>query len=158
MIVSSGSASKGTEDFVPLLVRELGELWVHGVAIRPASPVGFGRIGERLCFVLPGNPVAAWVGFRAFVRPALRILSGRKTSEAFRADRSVRAVLARKLGSTAGRTDFARVRFLEDGRVEPLATGGSSNLTTLTRADGIVVVPHALEGLEEGTEVEVELL
>ncbi|HZV03085.1 MAG TPA: molybdopterin-binding protein, partial [Planctomycetota bacterium] len=135
-----------------------GELWVHGVSIRPAHPIGFGRLGERLVFLLPGNPVAAFVGFRYFVRPALNLLGGIPVAEAFAPERTRRAVLAKKIQSVIGRTDFTRVRFLEDGRVEPIRTGGASALTTLTRAAGIVTVPRDLEGLEEGTEVEVDLL
>jgi molybdopterin molybdotransferase len=156
--VSSGGVSVGQEDFVPLLVRELGELWVHGVAIRPAHPIGFGRIQGRLHFALPGNPVAAWIGFRFFVRPALRLLSGMAEKDAFAADRTARAVLVKKVASVIGRTDFVRVRFTAPGQVEPVRPGGASALTSLTRADGIVTVPRELEGLEEGSEVEVELL
>jgi molybdopterin molybdotransferase len=156
--ITSGAASVGKEDYMPLLVRELGELWVHGVSIRPAHPVGFGRIGDRLHFLLPGNPVAAWIAFRVFVGPALRLLSGRSVAEAFRPERTRRAILARKILSVAGRTDFMRVRFNADGTVEPLRTGGAGILTSVTRADGIVVVAKELEGLEAGTEVEVELL
>jgi len=156
--VTSGAASKGKEDWMPEVVSELGALWVHGVSIRPAHPIGFGRIGERLHFLLPGNPVAAWIGFRYFVRPALRLLSGLAPDEAFRPERTRSALLARKIPSVIGRTDFARVRFTEDGRVEPLRTGGAGMLTTVTRADGVVVVPRELEGLEEGAAVEVDLL
>jgi molybdopterin molybdotransferase len=156
--LTSGAASKGKEDFMPALVRELGELWVQGVAIRPGHPVGFGRVGARLHFMLPGNPAAAYVCFRAFVRPALALLSGISTKEAFRPARTSRARLARKIPSVVGRTDFVRVRFTASGEVEPVAGGGASALTTVTRADGLVVVPRELEGLEQGIEVEVELL
>jgi molybdopterin molybdotransferase len=156
--ITSGAASKGEHDFMAELVRELGELWVHGVSIRPAHPTGFGRIGERLHFMLPGNPVAAWIGFRVFVRPALRLLEGESKERAFARERVVRARLARKIGSVIGRTDFCRVNLASDGTVVPLTSGGAGALTTVTRADGIVVVPKELEGLEEGTEVDVELL
>ena len=141
-----------------IVVRELGALWVHGVSIRPAAPLGFGRIGERLHFLLPGNPVAAWVGFRYFVRPGLRLLSGMTPEQAFKPERTARALLARKIASVAGRTDFVRVRFTANGRLEPIGSGGAGMLTTVTKADGVVLVPGPLEGLEEGTEVEVELL
>ncbi len=156
--IGSGAASKGKEDFMPGLVRELGELWVHGVSIRPGHPIGFGRIGERLHFMLPGNPVAAWIGFRYFVRPALGMLSGLSPEAAFAPERTRRAVLGKKIESVIGRTDFTRVRFTGERTVEPVRTGGAGMLTTLTRADGIVQVPRELEGLEEGTEVEVDLL
>jgi molybdopterin molybdotransferase len=156
--ITSGSSSKGAEDMVPRLLGELGELWVHGVAIRPGHPVGFGRVGERLHFALPGNPVAAWVCFRLFVRPALRLLSGLGEREAFRPERTVRACLTQRVTSALGRTDVVRVRSGEDGTIEPLGANGAGRLTTLTRADGFFVVPPDVEAMEAGTEVEVELL
>lgn len=156
--ITSGAASKGKLDVMPDLVRELGELWVHGVSMRPAHPTGFGRIGERLHFLLPGNPVAAWLAFRVFVRPALMLMEGESKERAFARERVVRARLAKKIGSVIGRTDFCRVNLASDGSVVPLTSGGAGSLTTVTRADGIVVVPKEMEGLEEGTEVEVELL
>lgn len=156
--VTSGAASKGQEDFMPGLVRELGQLWVQGVSIRPGHPVGFGCVGERLHFMLPGNPVAAYVCFRAFVRPALGLLCGLTPELAFRPERTTRARLARKLPSVVGRTDFVRVRFTPSGEVEPVSGGGAGALSTVTRADGIVVVARELEGLEAGVDVEVELL
>ncbi len=108
--------------------------------------------------MLPGNPVAAWIGFRYFVRPALGMLSGLSPEAAFAPERTRRAVLGKKIESVIGRTDFTRVRFTGERTVEPVRTGGAGMLTTLTRADGIVQVPRELEGLEEGTEVEVDLL
>lgn len=156
--ITSGSSSKGAEDVVPRLVGSIGELWVHGVAIRPAHPVAFGSVGKRVHFALPGNPAAAWVAFRLFVRPALRLLTGRSTREAFAADRTVRACLTHRISSAPGRTDVVRVRWGEDGTVEPIGASGAGRLTTITDACGFVIVPADVEALEAGTEVEVELL
>ena len=74
VIVTSGAASVGAEDRVPLLVAELGTLAVHGVAMRPSSPSGVGRIGEAPVLLLPGNPVSCLVAYDFFAGPVIRRL------------------------------------------------------------------------------------
>jgi molybdopterin molybdotransferase len=154
ILLTTGATSAGKEDYLPGLVAELGELLVHGVNIRPGSPVGFGRLGKTLAVLLPGNPVAAMVGFDVFVRPALQLQLGQREE---RWNRRVQGRLRRKLASALNRTDFVRVQLVEDGEVEPLRSGGAGILTSVTRSDGFVIVPRDDEGLEAGTEVEVYL-
>ncbi len=154
ILLTTGATSTGKEDYLPGLLAELGELLVHGVNIRPASPLAFGRLGKALAVLLPGNPVAAMVGFDVFVRPALQLQLGQREE---RWNRRVRGRLRRKLASALNRTDFVRVRLVGDGEVEPLRSGGAGVLTSVTRADGFVIVPRDDEGFEAGTEVEVHL-
>jgi len=154
VLITTGATSVGKEDYLPGLLSELGDLLVHGVNIRPASPTAFGRMGNGLVILLPGNPVAAFVGFDVFVRPALQLLLGRREE---RRNRRVRGRLRRKLASALNRTDFVRVRIVGEGEIEPLRSGGSGILSSVTRADGFVIVPRDDEGLEAGTEVEVFL-
>ncbi len=154
ILLTTGATSVGQEDYLPGLLAELGELLVHGVNIRPASPLGFGRLGKVLAVLLPGNPVAAMVGFDVFVRPALQLQLGQREQ---RWNRRVRGRLRRKLASALNRSDFVRVQLVGDGEVEPLRSGGAGVLTSVTRADGFVIVPRDDEGLEAGTEVEVYL-
>ena len=59
VVIVSGGSSVGIEDLAPMLVATHGELAVHGIAMRPSSPTGLGRLGHRLVFLLPGNPVSA---------------------------------------------------------------------------------------------------
>src|SRR5688572_25975583 len=153
MVIVSGGSSVGIEDMAPSLVAELGELAVHGIAMRPSSPTGLGRIGRRLVFLLPGNPVSSLCAYDFFAGRAIRALGGGKTEWPYR---SVRATLIRKISSPVGRLDYARVT-LVDGRVEPLAVGGASVLSSTTRADGFVIVDDDSEGFAEGTEVDVWL-
>jgi molybdopterin molybdotransferase len=154
ILLTTGATSVGKEDYLPGLLAEHGDLLVHGVNIRPASPLAFGRLGKGLAVLLPGNPVAAMVGFDVFVRPALQLLLGQREE---RRNRRVRGRLRRKLASALNRTDFVRVRLVGDGEVEPLRSGGAGVLTSVTRADGFVIVPRDDEGFEAGTEVEVYL-
>jgi molybdopterin molybdotransferase len=153
IVIVSGGSSVGVEDLAPALVAEHGELAVHGIAMRPSSPTGMGRLGERLVFLLPGNPVSALCAYDFFAGRAIRALGGRPKPWPYR---SVRAPLARKISSPVGRVDYARVR-LDNGRVEPLSVAGASILSSTTRADGFVVIDEDSEGFPAGADVDVWL-
>jgi molybdopterin molybdotransferase len=151
VIVTAGAASVGREDHVPSLVAELGDLAVHGVAMRPSSPTGIGRIGAAPVMLLPGNPVSCLVAYDVFAGPVIRVMAGRSPASPYRVER---LALAAKVVSQIGRTDYLRVQ-VRDGRVVPLAISGASVLTSTTRGDGFVVVPEGSEGFDEGTIVDV---
>lgn len=153
LVLVSGGSSVGEEDHAPLLVAQHGELAIHGIAMRPSSPTGMGILEHRLVFLLPGNPVSCLCAYDFFAGRAIRRLAGRPLDWPYR---HVRLPLARKLASIVGRLDYARVS-IRQGRVEPLAIGGASVLTSTTRADGFVVVPQDSEGYPAGGEVEVWL-
>jgi molybdopterin molybdotransferase len=153
VIVVSGGSSVGIEDLAPMIVARHGDLAIHGIAMRPSSPTGLGRIGPRLVFLLPGNPVSCLCAYDFFAGRAIRALGGRNKAWPYR---PVRARLARKISSPIGRLDYARV-LVAGGVVEPLAVGGASMLSSTTRADGFVIVPDDSEGFAPGTEVEVWL-
>lgn len=151
VVIVTGGTSVGAEDFAPLIIQELGELLVHGVAMRPSSPVGFGFIQQQPIFLIPGNPVSALVAFDAFVGPALQLMQGLQPAYPYA---KVRGKLIRKIASAIGRVDFVRVRCTGAG-VDPLRVTGASILSSTTRADGFVIVDKNSEGLNEGQEVEV---
>jgi molybdopterin molybdotransferase len=153
VVIVSGGSSVGIEDLAPSLVAKHGELAVHGIAMRPSSPTGLGRIGQRLIFLVPGNPVSALCAYDFFAGRAIRALGGRSKDWPYR---SMRATLARKISSPIGRLDYARVRL--DGRqVEPVSVGGASVLSSTTRADGFVIVDQDSEGFPAGAQVDVWL-
>jgi molybdopterin molybdotransferase len=153
VVIVSGGSSVGIEDLAPTLLAKHGDLAIHGIAMRPSSPTGLGRIGHRLVFLLPGNPVSCLCAYDFFAGRAIRALGGRTKTWPYR---PTRATLTRKLSSTIGRLDYARVRVIE-GAVEPLAIGGASVLSSTTRADGFVIVPADSEGFAAGADVEVWL-
>ena len=155
LVLISGGSSTGPEDHAPGLVAELGELPVHGVALRPASPTGLGFLdaGRVPVVLLPGNPVSCLCAYDFFAGAILRRLGGRPIGWPHRA---IVAPLARKLASVVGRVDYARVK-VEAGGVVPLAVSGASILSSTTRADGFVIVPADLEGYPAGTPVTVRL-
>jgi len=151
VVIVTGGTSVGAEDFAPLIIQALGELLVHGVAMRPSSPAGFGFIQGRPIFLIPGNPVSALVTFDTFVGPTLQLMQGLEPAYPYA---QVRGQLTRKISSAIGRVDFVRVRLTGEG-VEPLRVTGASILSSTTRADGFVIVDKNSEGLNEGEEVEV---
>jgi len=153
VVLLSGGSSVGAEDHAPRLLAQAGELAVHGVAMRPSSPAGMGRIGERLVFLLPGNPVSCLCAYDFFAGRAIRLLGGLGADWPYR---TVEAPVARKIVSAVGRVDYCRVRLGEAG-VEPLALSGASILSSTTRADGFVVVPGESEGFGPGARVIVHL-
>jgi molybdopterin molybdotransferase len=153
VLLVSGGSSVGQEDHAPRLVAELGTLDFHGIAMRPSSPAGVGRIGDRFVFLLPGNPVSCLCAYEFFAGPTLRALGGRSREWPHR---RARLPLARKIASAVGRTDYVRVA-IDAGCAVPISTSGASILSSTVRAAGVVIVPRALEGMAEGVEVEVLL-
>lgn len=153
VILVSGGSSVGSEDHAPRLLAEVGELAIHGVAMRPSSPAGAGRIGDTLVFLLPGNPVSCLCAYEFFAGRAIRIFGGRQPNWPHR---TREGIVSRKIVSAIGRVDYCRVRFVEN-QVEPLALSGASILSSTTRADGFVIVPAASEGHGPGSTVTVYL-
>ncbi len=153
VILVSGGSSVGAEDHAPGVLAEVGELPIHGVAMRPSSPAGIGRIGDVLVFLLPGNPVSCLCAYDFFAGRAIRRLGDRSVAWPYVRQR---AIIGSKIISAIGRVDYCRVR-LEAGRIEPISTSGASILSSTTRATGFVIVPAELEGYGPGTEVEVFL-
>ncbi len=152
MLISGGS-STGPEDHAPGLVAKLGTLEHHGVALRPASPTGLGFVDNVPVVLLPGNPVSCLCAYDLFAGRIVRKLGGRSLAWPYRA---VELPLARKLASSLGRVDYVRVR-VGDGKIEPIATGGASILSSTTRAEGFVLVPADLEGYPAGATLTVWL-
>lgn len=153
VILVSGGSSVGAEDFAPGLVARHGELPIHGIAMRPSSPTGLGRVNESLVVLLPGNPVSCLCAYDFFAGRAIRSLAGSKPDWGFQ---SQDLPLGKKIVSAIGRVDYCRVK-IEDGAAIPLAISGASILSSTTRADGFVVVPSESEGLPSGSLVTVLL-
>ena len=155
VIVVAGS-SAGRDDYTAGVVDRLGTLAVHGVAVRPGHPVVLGAVEATPVLGAPGYPVSASLTFDIFAGPVLAALEGGTPAERPRAQ----ARVARKLVSSMGMDDWVRVRL---GRVrgELVATPlsrGAGVLTSLVRADGLLIVPAGLEGHHAGEHVDVTLL
>ncbi|PVX27821.1 MAG: molybdopterin molybdenumtransferase MoeA [Candidatus Bathyarchaeum sp.] len=156
-VLTTGGTSVGYPDLVPLVVNKLGKpgIVVHGMAIRPGMPTALAILNGKPVFVLSGNPVAATVGFEAFARPTLLKLLGIDEARPV-----VEAKLVRRVVGVLGRRAFLRVRVFEKGGgffAEPVRVTGSGVITTMTKANGYVIIPEDREGVEEGESVRVHL-
>ncbi|MGH3822478.1 MAG: molybdopterin biosynthesis protein, partial [Pseudonocardiaceae bacterium] len=156
LVVIIAGSSAGRSDHTPAVVARLGRLAVHGVAVRPGHPVVLGTVGSTPVLGAPGYPVSAALTFEIFAAPLLAALQGTTTV----ARPVAQARLARPLASPLNKDDWVRVRL---GRVGgrmvamPLPRGAGA-LTSLVRADGLLVVPAGLDGHPAGVDVEVQLL
>jgi len=159
LVLVSGGSSVGEKDAVARAIGDLGRpgVIVHGVSIKPGKPTILAVVDGTPIVGLPGHPVSGMVIFDVFVRDVLRGLAGRTAVRAF--GQVVRATMARRIPSAGVREDHIRV-FLEDrdGAVWAVPVLGKSGIiTTMTRADGVVVVPLGRDHVDEGALVDVHL-
>ncbi|HET7325849.1 MAG TPA: molybdopterin biosynthesis protein [Nocardioidaceae bacterium] len=156
LVVVVAGSSAGRDDYTARVVAELGALAVHGVAVRPGHPVVLGAVDATPVVGVPGYPVSAALTFDIFAAPVLAGLEG--AAPPHRPE--VPARLARKLPSVVGMDDWVRVRLGSVGGqvvASPLPRGAGV-LTSLVRADGLLLVPAGVEGHHAGEEVSVQLL
>lgn len=159
LVLVSGGSSVGAKDAVARAIGELGRpgVIVHGVSIKPGKPTILALVDGTPIIGLPGHPVSGMVIFDVFVRDVLRGLTGRSDARQF--GRVVRARLAQPIPSAGVREDHIRVYLEEqDGALRAVPVLGKSGIiTTMTRADGVVVVPIGQRVLDAGTDVDVHL-
>ena len=155
VVITSGGVSVGEADHTKQIMAELGDVLFWRIAMRPGRPMAIGRIHNAILFGLPGNPVAVMVTFYAFVREALLAMSGATPEPVPR----LRAACMTALRKKPGRTEYQRgiVSRNADGRWQVAITGsqGSGILSSMSAANGIVVLSHDQGDVAAGDEVEV---
>ena len=153
-VLLSGGSSVGVKDASCRIIESLGELLLHGIALKPGKPTITGRAGNKPLVGLPGHPVAAFVVARLFMVPLLDRLAGRE-----RPLWSVTAELSESVGANHGRAQVNPCRLLrQDGRVLALPIRSKSGLITqLAGADGFFCIERDCEGLPKGAPVQVYL-
>ncbi|WP_435628214.1 molybdopterin molybdotransferase MoeA [Candidatus Ferrigenium straubiae] len=158
VLLVSGGTSVGVHDYVRPTIEALGaKMLFWRVAMKPGHPVAFGKVGEKIIFGLPGNPVSSMVCFEQFVVPALRRMMGHARTHR----RTVSARLTHNVKHQPGRTEFIRVMLAqEEGGYAATSTGaqGSGMLLSMARADGLAVLPAECNGFAAGSMVAVQLL
>lgn len=160
LVLLNAGSSAGAEDFSARVVETLGQLLVHGVAVRPGHPVILGMIQRKAesripIIGVPGYPVSAALTIDIFVEPLLATWLGRRPNEL----PTVTATLTRKIVSPAGDDDFVRVAVGKVGDkllAAPLARGAGV-ITSLVQADGLALLPRGAQGMEAGENVQVRL-
>lgn len=160
LILLNAGSSAGSEDFSAQVVQSLGDLLVHGVAVRPGHPVILGMIHSQPQRVVPiigvpGYPVSAALTGEIFVQPLLERWLGQVSNEPI----TVQATLTRKTASPAGDDDYVRVVIGQVGErllATPIARGAGV-ISSLVRADGIVIFPRGSQGMPASSLVNVRL-
>lgn len=155
MVIINAGSSAGTEDYTVHVLRELGEVIVHGVAVKPGKPVILAIVRGKPVIGLPGYPVSAYIGFENFVAPLLQMMGRRPET----IGETVDAHISKRLVSSLKHKEYVRVKV---GKVDdkfvaaPLARGAGAAMS-LVRADGFCVIEQSSEGVEAGEKVRIEL-
>lgn len=155
VLINAGS-SAGSKDYTAGIIGEKGELFVHGVAMMPGKPTILGALGNKPVIGIPGYMVSAALSFEIFVKPILYAIQGIREPET----QAIKVVPSRDIPSKLGTEEFLRVNIGKVGHravATPLPRAAGS-ITTMTRAEGIIRIPALSEGLNQGEEVEAELL
>jgi putative molybdopterin biosynthesis protein len=156
LVVVNAGASAGSEDFTAGAIRELGEVILHGVNIKPGKPVILGWVKGKPVLGIPGYPVSAYVTFQLFAKPLIYKWQGIEAEE----PPKIRAKLSRQIASTLGHEEFVRVKIGKVGNnfIATPVSRGAGVLMSLVRADGFVRIPAMSEGIGIGTGVDVEII
>lgn len=154
MVITNAGTSAGTEDFTADILAELGEVLVHGVAIKPGKPVILAICQGKPVIGLPGYPVSAMLTAELFVRNAL--CARQKLPQS--ADETVAATISRQIYSHIGVEEYVRVSLGEvQGKIVAAPLGrGAGLISSLTKAQGMLVINETKDGLPAGTVTEVK--
>ena len=155
MVIVNAGSSAGTEDYTVHILRDIGEVFIHGVAMKPGKPVILAKACGKPVIGIPGYPVSAYLAVENFAYPVLRSFTGLSESK----DHRINAILSRRLVSSLKHREYVRVRVgYVDGRYvcAPLARGAGAAMS-MVKADGFCVIPQECEGYEAGESVEVIL-
>ncbi len=156
LVVVNAGSSAGREDYTVHVLRELGEVFVQGVNIKPGKPVILARLKGKPVVGIPGYPVSAVLTMDLFLKPLIRRWQGLPSS----LPETLMATLSRQVASTLGAEEFVRVKVGRVGekRIVTPVGRGAGLLMSLVRADGIIQIPAGSEGIAAGEKVEVRLL
>lgn len=157
-IVTSGGVSVGDADLVRQVIGELGDIRVHKIAIKPGKPFAFGFLPGSVFFGLPGNPVSAFITLRQLALPALLHMQGGQWQPPL----PIPAQLAAAVKKKPGRAEYQRGTLARhaDGslHVTPLPHQGSGVLTSVSRANCLILLAQEQGNLAAGDMVVTELL
>jgi molybdopterin molybdotransferase len=155
IVLFIGGTGPGRDDHSATALAEVGELAIHGVALRPGETTGLGRVGNGVpVILLPGRPEACLWSYELFAGRAIRRLGGRSAEPPYR---SREMITARKIVSALGTTEICPVRLAADDTVEPIPSFAETGLMAAVAADGFVIVPQGSEGYAQGAPVTVYL-
>ena len=158
LVITTGGVSVGEADYVKQIVETMGEIHIWKIAMKPGRPITFGRLGNSAYFGLPGNPVSVMTTFYQFVVPAIQRVSGQADCHPL----TIKVTSSSELKKRAGRFEYQRgILSLNDtGQLTVCATGkqGSGILTSMSRANCLILLDENCAGVKAGDSVAVQPL
>lgn len=154
LVVNAGS-SAGSKDYTKNVIEEIGEVIIHGVAIKPGKPTILGKINGKPVIGIPGYPVSAYLAMDIFMKPLLE-----KMTNIFNVENFIEGKLGKSIVSSLKHKELVRVTLhknKDEYIVMPLARGAGIT-TSLSKADGILEISKSVEGIGLGERVKVRLL
>jgi len=156
MLIIGAGSSAGSKDYTASVIEELGEVVVHGVAMKPGKPTILGIIDEKPVIGIPGYPVSAYLVFETFVIPLiLKFIGLEEEKEVFQ-----QAIISKKITSSLKNRELIRVNlgYVKDKLVATPLSSGAGVTMSLVKADGIAIIPQSLEGVDAGSPIDVRVL
>jgi putative molybdopterin biosynthesis protein len=156
MVLVNAGSSAGREDYTAGIIGELGEVVVHGAAIKPGKPVIMGIAGGKPVVGIPGYPVSAYFIMEKIVKEIIMSMQGL----ALEKPRTLEAILSRRVVSSLKYLEFVRMKlgYVGDKVIATPLSRGAGATMSLVRADAVLEIPQSVEGLEAGSAVQVKLL
>jgi molybdopterin molybdotransferase len=153
-VIISGGSSAGNYDYTSKVIenQEGGEVFIHGISIKPGKPTIIGKGNNKLVIGLPGHPISSIVVFNIVVKKLVEKLYFQNNNEEY-----YYGELSHNVRGTPGRTTYQMIKRIDKGNkiiVEPIF--GKSGMTTLmTKSSGYIILDTEIEGLEKGSMVRV---
>jgi len=156
IILLNAGSSAGREDYSKKVIETLGEVYIHGVAIKPGKPVILGRVNNKPIVGIPGFPVSAYFIMENIVKKLVNFVQGYDRKD----KRYIEATLSKRIMSSPKYLEFVRVKlgFIDGKYIAAPIERGAGTTMSLVRADGVLEIPEELEGYEKGTRVNVNIL
>lgn len=156
MVLINAGSSAGREDFTSEVISEVGELIIHGVAIKPGKPVMMGRVNNKPIIGIPGFPVSAYFVMEKIAKKIIEGLQGIESKEY----KTVEAILTKRAMSSLKYLEFVRVKlgYIGEKFIATPLTRGAGATMSLVKADGVLEIEQDIEGIEAGTIVKIKLL
>ena len=156
MVIVNAGSSAGREDYTVHILRELGEVVVHGVSMKPGKPVILATVDNKIVVGLPGYPLSAYLAFNIFVKPLIEKMQGRVPEDSEYID----AIVSRRIVSSLKHREYVRVKIgkVDDKYIAAPLNRGAASQMSMVRADGLLIIPQNSEGVEASDKVKIELL
>lgn len=155
VIINAGS-SAGREDYTSDIISDLGEVYIHGIAIKPGKPAIMGQIKNKPVIGIPGYPVSAYFIMENVIKKVIKSYQGLELIQ----PQMVEATLSRRVMSSLKYLEFIRMKlgYVKNKIIATPLSRGAGATMSLVRADGILEVPQNVEGIESGVKVQIRLM